>query len=388
MRIVLAPNALKESLTARQAVEAMKQGVLAACPDAEVLEVPVADGGDGFADVVTDALGGETATVEATGPLGETVAATFGYLPEQQTALIEMASASGLALLPPERRNPMETSTRGTGDIIKAALDRGATRIVLGIGGSATCDGGTGVAAALGYEFCNESGHSVPPVGGALTHIHRIDASGVDPRIASCRVEVICDVTNTLYGPSGAAYVYGPQKGASEDQVKLLDVGLRHLAELIRRDLGTDVASVAGGGAAGGLGAGMLAFFGATLRPGIDAVLDLVDLSGALLGAGLVLTAEGAMDGQSVHGKAPVGVAQRASQAGVPCIAIAGGHAADLTPLHDAGLHAIVSLCPGPIPLKEAMQRAEELLATATEEVVRIFAAGQAASTRSVANTP
>jgi glycerate kinase len=291
-------------------------------------------------------------------------------------AAVEMALASGLTLLAGDRRDPTRTTTRGTGELIRAALDLGVSRIGVGIGGSATSDGGIGMAVALGARFLDDRGAAVEPVGGELGRIRRIDLSGLDPRVTSVRFEAVCDVDNPLCGPTGAAHVYGPQKGAAPEQVEALDAGLANLADLIERDLGVDVRDLPGSGAAGGLGAGLRAFVGAELRRGVDLVLELVDLDGKLAGADLVLTGEGQIDFQTAFGKAPAGVGAAARAREIPCIAIAGGVGDGLGDLHAIGIDAVFSLCPGPVTLDEAMSRAAEYLARAAEQAVRAFLAG------------
>ena len=314
MRIVVAPNAFKGSLTARQAAAAMAAGVARAVADVEIVQVPVADGGDGLVDVALQALGGEPRTLSVTGPLGEPVEATFCHVPAMRFAAIEMALASGLALVPADRRDVMRATTRGTGELIAAALGLGVRRIGVGIGGSATNDGGTGMAAALGVRFLDATGDEVEPVGGTLLRIARIDTSGLDERVRGVRIEAVCDVDNPLTGATGAAHVYGPQKGATPEQVAVLDAGLVHLAEVIEKDLGLQVADLPGSGAAGGLGAGLRAFLGAELRRGVDLVLDIVGLREKLRGADLVLTGEGQIDFQTAFGKAPAGVGAAARE--------------------------------------------------------------------------
>lgn len=375
MKIVIAPNALKGCLTAIQAAEAMARGAARACPAAQIARVPVADGGDGLADLLVDALRGEARVATVTGPLGDPVTASFCHVPARRLAAVEMAAASGLALLPENRRDPLLTTTRGTGELIAAALDLGIAHLIVGIGGSATNDGGTGMATALGARFLDAGGVPVEPVGGALAAIRRLDLRGLDPRLAGVRIEAICDVDNPLLGESGAARVYGPQKGATPDQVRALDAGLANLAAVIERDLGLDVRDLPGAGAAGGLGAGLRAFLGAELRRGVDLVLDLVGLDDHLRGADLALTAEGRIDSQTVFGKAPAGVGQRARALGVPCFAIAGGIGEGLTPLHALGIDAIFGLCPRPMRLEEAMAAGSQFLAATTEQAVRAFLA-------------
>lgn len=380
MKIVVAPNALKGSCTASAAARAMAEGLLRVDPAALVVPVPVADGGDGLADVVTHALGAETISARVTGPRFDPLEAEIAWLPDRRTAMIEMALASGLALLPEGRRDATATTTLGTGELMKAGLDLGAESLVVGLGGSATNDGGIGMASALGYRFLDADGRPVSPTGGNLSAIHRIDASATDPRLEGMRIEAICDVDNPLTGPQGAAHIYAPQKGATPEQVEALDAGLAHLADLIERDLGRKVRDLPGAGAAGGLGAGLVAFCDAALRPGAEVVLELVDLDRHLAGADLVLTAEGQIDGQTRFGKAPGAVAAHAKERGIPCIAIAGGLGQGVGLLHDAGIDAVVSLCLGPITLEQAQARSEELLADAAEQVLRIFLAARRSS--------
>ena len=377
MKIVIAPNALKGCLTAAEAAGALARGVARASPDSAIVPVPVADGGDGLTEVLVSALHGVERTTLVTGPLGDPASASFCYVPARQLAAIEMATASGLALLTKERLNPLLTTTRGVGELIKAALDLGVSHLIVGIGGSATNDGGIGMAAALGARFLDENGHPVEPVGGALATIQHIDLSGVDPRLAGVRIEAICDVDNPLLGERGAAQVYAPQKGATPEQVQILDAGLAQLSVVIERDLGLDVRDLPGAGAAGGLGAGLKAFLKAELRRGVDLVLDLVGLDEQLRGADLVLTAEGQIDFQTAFSKAPAGVAERARAHGVPCIAIAGSVGSGLAALHNLGINAVFSLCPGPVSLEQAMASGGDYLATVAEQAVRAFLAGR-----------
>jgi glycerate kinase len=380
MKIVVAPNAYKGSLTGSEAAAAMGRGIQHVLPEAEIVEVPVADGGDGLVDVVHGALGGELRKVLVSGPLRNLVEAEFCVVAEKGLASIEMALASGLALVNENERDPEKTSTYGTGELIREALDLGLTRIGIGIGGSATNDGGIGMAAALGVRFLDIEGKRLEPVGGSLGRIAHIDMNRLDARIAHTRIEAICDVDNPLTGPKGASRVYGPQKGASPKQVERLEAGLANLARVIKNDLGFDVAGMAGGGAAGGLGAGLFVFLGAELRPGVAVVLELVGLAEKMAGAELVLTGEGQIDFQTVFGKAPAGVAALAKEQGIPCIAIAGSIGDDLGGLHHTGLTAVFSLCPGPVTLQEAMTKGADLLSRATEQVLRAYLAGATAA--------
>jgi glycerate kinase len=377
MKIVMAPNAFKGSLTAVEAAQAMKRGALKVLPEADIVTVPVADGGDGLAEVMLAALGGESRMVSVQGPRGRGVEASFCYVPQLKLAAIEMALASGLALLPESERDPSQTTTYGTGELIAAALDLDVEHIIVGIGGSATNDGGIGMAAALGIRFLDDDGQVVDPVGGNLGNIRRIDRGGLDPRTANASFEVICDVDNPLHGPDGAAYVYGPQKGATAEQVQQLDAGLANLAQVIEHDLGMDVRHLPGAGAAGGLGAGLKAFLHAELRRGVDVVLEVVELSEKLRGADLVFTAEGQIDFQTAYGKAPAGVAQKARARGIPCIALAGSVGERIDELHKVGINAVFSLCPGPISLEKAMDQGADLLVEATQQALRCFLAGK-----------
>ncbi len=377
MKIIAAPNAFKGSLTAAGAASAMAAGIRKALPDAEVIRVPVADGGDGLVEVTREVLGGERRRLLVTGPLFDLVEAEFCLVRDRDLAAIEMALASGLALVPEDRRDPTRTTTLGTGELIRAALDLDAERIIVGIGGSATNDGGMGMATALGIRFLDRDGEPVRPVGGSLNQVRHIDMAGRDPRVGRVRIQALCDVTNPLTGPDGAARVYGPQKGATPRQVEELDRGLANLAEVIRADLGIDVTGLEGGGAAGGLGAGLYAFLGAELVPGIDLLLDLVGLDRKLRDADLVLTGEGQIDFQTAFGKAPAGVAARARARGVPCLALAGSVGRDLGELHGLGIDAVFSICPGPLSLEEAMRNSSRYLETATEQAIRCFLAGR-----------
>ena len=380
MRIVAAPNAFKGSLNALEAAEAMKKGILAAIPQCDVTCVPVADGGDGLTEVMLAGLGGTLVETTVSGPRMEPISAPFCMVSSRKLAVVEMAKASGLALLPTARHDPTRTTTYGTGELIRAAMDGGATQIIVGIGGSATCDGGIGMAAALGYRFLDKNGAAVEPVGGSMAAIVSIDRQNIDPRLAGVSVSVACDVTNPLTGENGASAVYAPQKGATPEQVIRLDEGLANLARVIQKDLGVAIAVMPGGGAAGGLGGGMHAFVGAELKPGIDLVIDVVGLKCCIAGADLVLTAEGRIDDQTRFNKAPAGVARTAKAAGVPCIAICGGVGEGIELLYDIGIDAVFSICSGPQSLAEAMKNAGDLLARRTEQVVRAFLAGRSGS--------
>jgi glycerate kinase len=378
MKILVAPNAFKGCLSARDAARAIRSGAEKGCPGARIDLVPFADGGDGLIDVLADVLSGEIRTTEATGPLGEaSVQAPYCVVPGLELAAVEMARASGLALLAPAERDPLRTTTLGTGELMAAALGSSIRRLVVGIGGSATNDGGVGMAAALGVRFLDERGRSVVPVGGELGRIRRIDLSGRHPELERVEVEGVCDVDNPLLGPHGATRVYGPQKGAGAEDMRVLEEGLCHLADVIERDCGLNVRSLPGAGAAGGLGAGLAAFAGASLRRGVDVMLDLTGLERAIPHADLVLTGEGRFDIQATYGKGPAGVAACARKHGVPCAVLSGSVSPDVLPhLDELGVSACFGICPGPLSPEEAFRDASRHLERTAENVVRLFRAG------------
>jgi glycerate kinase len=372
VKVVLAPDSFKGCLTAAEVCEALAVGLRRVWADVQTVAVPMADGGEGTVDSLVAATGGELVQVEVEGPLGDPVIAHFGILGDGQTAVIEMASASGLTLVPPARRNPLLTSTFGTGQLIRAALDRGCRRLLIGIGGSATNDGGTGMAQALGARFLDAAGAEIPRMaGGQLSNIARIDVSALDSRLQQTQVRVACDVTNPLCGPTGAAAVYGPQKGATPEMVALLDAGLCHYARRLREDLGADVADVPGAGAAGGLGAGLMAFCGASLERGVDIVVDAVHLAEKLQGADLCITGEGRIDFQTAFGKTASGVAKVAGAQGVPVVAVGGS-----VELGVGGFAATLSILNEPLSLEQAMEpaRAREMIAHTAEQIARLIA--------------
>ena len=375
MKIVIAPDSYKESLSALEVAQAVEAGFRQVFPDADYVLVPVADGGEGTVDAMVAATGGRKETVTVSGPLGEPVEAFYGLTGDGDTAVIEMAAASGLALVPPDRRNPLLTSSRGTGELIRAALDAGARRFILGIGGSATNDGGAGMVQALGARLLDLEGRELDGSGGDLARLERIDVSALDPRLAECRIEVACDVDNPLTGARGASAVFGPQKGATPEMVQVLDANLARLARIVGRDLGVAVDTVPGAGAAGGMGAAMLAFFGATLKPGIEIVTAAVDLDTHVRDADLVITGEGRIDFQTVHGKTPIGVARVAKRHGKPVIGIAGSLGAEVGVVHAHGIDAVFSVLGKPCTLDEALRDAAanvELTARNVAAVLRI----------------
>ncbi|MDY6914196.1 MAG: glycerate kinase [Planctomycetota bacterium] len=404
MKIVIAPDSFKGSLSAAKVAAALAGGVLQVVPDACIDLCPMADGGEGTVDAMVAATNGRLITTDVFDPLGAPIRARFGLLgaavrgfgslpgevglcgslhvasgegePAKvaggAVAVIEMASASGLGLIPTEKRDPLRTTTFGTGQLILAALDAGARKIIVGIGGSGTVDGGCGCAQAMGVVFTDRQNKAIVCglAGGGLTDIEGIDLSDRDPRLAEVRVRVACDVANPLTGPDGAAMVYGPQKGATPEMVRRLEAGLVHLAGTIRREMAMDIEKVPGAGAAGGLGAGLVAFAGATLESGIEIVAEAVGLAGRLSGAKLCITGEGKLDAQSLSGKAAVGVAQIARQANVPVLCIPGQAEPDLP---QAIFHAVRPLVGDGIAVRAAMLQTEPLLRRRAAEAVREF---------------
>ena len=379
MRIVIAPDAFKECLSAHGVATAIANGVRRAVPESDLVLVPMADGGEGTVDALVAATGGTYRDLEVMDPLGESVTARYGVSCDGSTAFIEMAAASGLALVPRDRRDPRITTTHGTGELMANALDLGVKRIVLGIGGSATNDGGAGMAQALGFSLRDAGGHELPPGGAALARLAAIDDARRHPALATCDVVVACDVDNPLCGPTGASLIYGPQKGASPHVALELDAALARLAEVVRGELNIDILDQPGSGAAGGLGGGLVAFAGACLEPGVDVVARTCGLAQHMQGAHLVITGEGAVDRQTLSGKTPVGVARMACEQGIPVIALAGSLGEGYRDVYGYGIDAVHSICPGPITLAEAIDRTRELLADTAETVLRTWLAGQRA---------
>lgn len=376
MKIIIAPDSFKESLSADAVAAAIGQGWRQVFTDAEIVARPMADGGEGTVDALLAATGGERRESPVRGPLGETVNAHWGWL-EDDTAVIEMASASGLHLLTPAQRDARITSSFGTGELIRAALDAGARRIILGLGGSATNDGGSGLLRALGVCFLDAEGRELEEGGAALARLDRLDLDGLDARLAQVSVEVAADVDNPLCGPRGASAVFGPQKGANPQQVQELDAALRRFGELAARALGEDHAEYPGVGAAGGLGFAARAFLAARFRPGVEVVAELSGLAEAMQGADLVITGEGRLDAQSLHGKTPMGVARIAKAAGVPVVAIAGSLGDGYQKLYEVGIDAAFSLVPGPMALEQAMGEAAVQLQARAADVARLWRLAQ-----------
>ena len=376
MKVVIAPQAFKGSISALEVATAIAGGVRRVVADAETVLVPVADGGDGTLETLIEGSGGQIKVSEVTGPLGERITARWGAMGDGDTAVIEMARTSGLVLVPADRRDPLRATTYGLGEAIETALDVGFRRFIVGIGGSATNDGGAGMAQALGARLLDRGGRDLPFGGAALARLDRIDICGVDGRIRESRFLVACDVNNPLTGPEGASAVYGPQKGATPEMVAQLDAALGHFAGVVRRDVGADIRNVPGAGAAGGLGGGLIAFLNAELRTGVDIVLDVVGLDRHLEGTDLVITGEGCLDYQTVYDKAPIGVARRAKARGIPVVSISGSLGERFHEVHDHGIDATVAITWAPMRLEEAFEATAELAASATEQALRLMKLG------------
>ncbi|NUH83902.1 glycerate kinase [Bacillus firmus] len=358
MKIVIAPDSFKESLSALEAANAIERGFKAIFPNAQYKKMPMADGGEGTVQSLADATGGTIIERSVTGPLGEPVKAFFGLMGDGKTAVIEMAAASGLHLVPKEIRNPLLTSTRGTGDLIAAAMDTGVKHIIIGIGGSATNDAGAGMIQALGGKLLDKTGSEIGPGGGSLADLSAIDMSNLDSRIRDVHFEVACDVDNPLTGPRGASAVFGPQKGATPEMAELLDRNLGHFADVAEHALGKPFRDIEGAGAAGGIGGSLLAFLNADLKRGIEIVLEAVNFEEEVKGADLVITGEGRIDSQTIHGKTPIGVAKAAKKHGIPVIGLAGSLSDDSHIVHEHGIDALFSIVPGVITLPDAFEKA------------------------------
>lgn len=373
MKIVIAPQAFKGSLSALEAAKALEEGCRRVFPDAEVVLVPVADGGDGTLETLVESTGGQVRSARVRGPLGELIEAPWGALGDGRRAIIEMARASGLVLVPEARRDPRITTTFGTGELIRHTLDGGYRHLIVGIGGSATNDGGAGMAQALGAHLLDGERKELPPGGGALARLAQIDISEMDPRIEESTVEVATDVSNPLCGPQGASAIYGPQKGASPQMVQELDAAMAHYARVIQQELGIEIRDVPGAGAGGGLGGGLMAFLHATLRSGVDVVCDAVGLDRHLEGAHLVITGEGRIDHQTVFNKAPIGVARRAKKGNLPVIAIAGSLGEGYEAVFQQGIDGVEAAVATPMSLAQAQEDAFALAAAATERALRLM---------------
>ncbi|WLI26975.1 glycerate kinase [Pseudomonas rhodesiae] len=373
MKIIIAPDSFKDSLSAAGVAQAIVEGLTQVWPDAQMIQCPMADGGEGTVDAVLAACHGELRRQTVHGPLGAPVQARWGWLADSHTAIIEMAEASGLQLLPPDQRDACRTTTFGTGELIRAALEAGARRIILAIGGSATNDGGAGAMQALGVQLFDADDQPLPPGGLALAQLARISLDSLDPRVGEVRFEIAADVNNPLCGPHGASAIFGPQKGASPQQVRQLDAALGHFADHCARVLPTDVRDEPGSGAAGGLGFAAKAFLGAQFRAGVEVVADLVGLDAAVRGADLVITGEGRFDAQTLRGKTPFGVARIARQHGVPVIVIAGTLGEGYEQMYSHGVDAAFALPSGPISLEQACSEAPRLLRERAADIARVW---------------
>lgn len=377
MKIVIAPDSYKESLSALEVANAIEQGFREIWPDADYVKLPVADGGEGTVEAMVAATAGRIVDVNVTGPLGEPVTAFFGLSGDERTAFIEMAAASGLEQVPVALRDPLKTTSWGTGELIRHALDAGVDHIIIGLGGSATNDGGAGMVQALGAKLLDARQNEIGKGGAALDALTRIDISQLDPRLAACRIEVACDVTNPLTGKEGASAVFGPQKGATVETIDRLDTALVHYAQIIARDLEVDVLELTGGGAAGGMGAALYAFCGTQLRRGIEIVTDALQLDACVADADLVVTGEGRMDSQTIHGKVPVGVAKVAKRYHKPVIGIAGSLTADVGIVHEHGLDAVFSVIYTICTLDDALKNAAENVRMTARNVAATLKMGQ-----------
>lgn len=373
MKIIIAPDSFKGSLSALDVCENIEKGIKKVFGDAEIVRVPMADGGEGTVQSLVDATGGKTINLKVKGPLLKEVDAFYGILGDGNTAVIEMASTSGITLLTKEERNPMKTTTYGTGQIIKHALNLGCRNFIIGIGGSSTNDGGAGMVTALGIKLLDEKNEEIDFGGGNLNRLKSIDLSEIDSRIKQCNIVVACDVDNPLCGENGASYIFGPQKGADESMIITLDENLSHYAEMVEKYLGVSIKDYPGSGAAGGLGGGLLAFLNAKLQPGINIVIETTALEEKLKDADLVITGEGMIDYQTQYGKTPYGVAKLAKKYNIPVIAIAGGIGKGAEELYLKVFDSIFSIVDKPMQLEEAIENSELLLQKTAERIMRII---------------
>jgi len=373
MKIVIAPDSFKGSLSAGEVADNIEIGIRRVLKDADIIKVSMADGGEGTVQSLVDGAGGEVVKLKVKGPLMKGVDSFYGILGDRKTAIIEMAAASGLPLLDKIERNPLKTTTYGTGELVLDAVKRGCRKIILGLGGSATSDGGAGFLAALGVKFKDKDGNIISPVGGELNKLWDIDISSMDSRLKECEFIAACDVDNPLVGEKGASHIFGPQKGADEEMVKLLDANLNHYADVIKTVLGADIKDYPGAGAAGGLGAGILAFLKAELKRGIDIVIELSDLEKKIQGADLIITGEGMTDYQTRFGKAPFGVCKLGNKYNIPVIAISGGLGKDYRSLYQIGFKSIFSIADKPMELEESINKCDILLQDAAERILRLI---------------
>ncbi|MCM3330040.1 glycerate kinase [Bacillus cereus] len=373
MKVVIASDSYKESLKAIEVCEAIERGFRAIFPNAEYVKIPIGDGGEGTVESLVDATGGRIISISVTGPLREGIQAFYGISKDKKTAFIEMAAASGLQHVPVEKRNPLITTTKGTGELILHALDQGVEYIILGLGGSATNDGGAGMLEALGVRFINGKGEVIDPSGGTLHSIVTIDFSRMDPRLKGVKIEAACDVDNPLVGMQGASFVFGRQKGANIEMMKELDENLQHYANMLKRYVSFDVSEIPGAGAAGGMGAAVISVLKGDLRRGIEIVLDYTNFDKHIEDAHLIITGEGRIDKQTAYGKAPVGVAGRAKRFSVPVIAIGGSVSSDCSAVYEKGIDAVFSITTRPMTLEEAYKVAEENIEMTTKNIATVW---------------
>jgi len=373
MKIVIAPDSFKGSLSALEVCENIEKGIKKVYEYAEVIKVPMADGGEGTVQSLVDATGGKLINLKVKDPLMRTIDAFYGILGDDITAVIEMAAASGITLLSKEERNPMQTTTYGTGELILHALDMGCRNFIIGIGGSATNDGGAGMLHALGVKLLDENGDEIGFGGGNLNKLQTIDISEIDDRLKLCTIVAACDVDNPLCGERGASVIFGPQKGADENMIMTLDNNLFNYAAMVEKYLGIPIVDCPGAGAAGGLGGGLLAFLNAKLQPGITIVIETTELEDKLKNADLVITGEGMIDYQTQYGKTPYGVAKLAKKYNIPVIAIAGGIGRDAQDLYSKGFDSIFSIVDKPMTLEESIENSATLLQDAAERIMRVI---------------
>lgn len=373
MKVVVAPDSYKGSLSAEEVADNIEIGLRRVIKNAEIIKVPMADGGEGTVQSLIDSTSGEIVKLRVKGPLLKDVDAFYGILGDKKTAVIEMAAASGLPLLNKDERNPMETTTYGTGELVLDAVKRGCRKIILGLGGSATNDGGAGFLAALGVKFKDRDGNLIKPQGGELNKLYDIDISSMDSNLKECEIIAACDVDNPLVGDRGASHIFGPQKGADDEMVRLLDANLNHYADIIKKVLGVDIKNHPGAGAAGGLGAGILAFLNAELKKGIDIVIELSNLENKIKGANLIITGEGMTDYQTRFGKTPYGVCKLGNKYDIPVIAISGGLGKDYRKLYELGFKSIFSIADKPMKLEESIKNTGKLLQDAAERIIRLI---------------
>lgn len=371
MNIVVAPDSFKECLSSKKVAKAMSRGILKVMPKAEVFEIPISDGGEGLLEAILSNTEGRLVSIEVMNPVSNPIKTTYGVLNDNKTAIIEMAKASGLELITEEEKNPLVTTTYGTGQLIKHALDQGCTKIIIGIGGSATNDGGVGLVKALGGKFLNSKGEELTDGGGILGQLYRIDISKLDKRISDCEILVACDVSNPLTGPNGASWVYGKQKGGSNEDLELLDKNLSHYAAVIKRDLGIDISDVPGSGAAGGTGAALMAFLKADLVHGIEMILKTIEIEKYIEKADLVLTGEGKIDEQTLNGKTIMGITSMAKKHNVPVIVLSGKVGDKIERIYEMGVCGIYSIVNKPMKLSEAISGAATLIEDCTMNIMR-----------------